>query len=280
MEILALVGKSGTGKSHRALIVAHENNVDAIIDDGLLIKDNKIIAGSSSKREKNQLQAVRRAIFTDSKHAKEVSDAIVKINPKKLLILGTSENMIYKILTALNISESNKIDKIIKITDIASEKEINKARETRLKEGKHIIPVPTIEIKPHFSGYLIDPLQIFFRKSKHSSPGKVAEKSIIRPTFSYYGKLIISDAAISSIVKQVAYKDKLITKINQIKIKGLKTTNEELDISNISMEVTIKYGSNMVNIVKNLQIRVKNMVEIMTGIPVNEVNVIIKRISF
>ena len=277
MEVLALVGKSGTGKSHRALIVAHENNVDAIIDDGLLIKDNKIIAGSSSKREKSKLQAVRRAIFTDSKHAKEVSDAIIRINPKKLLILGTSENMIGKILLALNLPESNKIDRIIKITDIASEKEIDKAREARIKEGKHIIPVPTIEIKPHFSGYLIDPLQIFSRKSHYNSPGKVAEKSIIRPTFSYYGKLIISDAAISSIAKQVACEDKSITKINQVNIKGLKTINKELDIS---MEVTIKYGSDFVNVAQNAQKRVKNMVEIMTGIPVNEVNVIIKRISF
>ncbi|MDL2280956.1 Asp23/Gls24 family envelope stress response protein [Selenomonadales bacterium OttesenSCG-928-I06] len=277
MEVFALVGKSGTGKSHRALIVAHENNVDAIIDDGLLIKDNKIIAGSSSKREKSKLQAVRRAIFTDPKHAKEVSDAIIRINPKRLLILGTSENMIGKILLALNLPESNKIDRIIRITDIASEKEIDKAREARIKEGKHIIPVPTIEIKPHFSGYLIDPLQIFSRKSRYNSPGKVAEKSIIRPTFSYYGKLIISDAAISAIVKQVACEDKSITKVNQVNVKGLKTINKELDIA---LEVTIRYGSDVVNIAKNAQKRVKNMVEIMTGIPVNEVNVIIKRISF
>ena len=277
MEVIALVGKSGTGKSHRALIVAHENNVDAIIDDGLLIKDNKIIAGSSSKREKNKLQAVRRAIFTDQKHAKEVSDAIFKMDPKKLLILGTSENMIGKILIALNLSDLNKIDKIIKITDIASEKEIDKAREARIKEGKHIIPVPTIEIKPHFSGYLIDPLQIFTKKSKYKSPGKIAEKSIIRPAFSYYGKLIISDAAISAIAKKVTLEDKAITKINQINIKGTKTINKELTIV---MEVTIKYGPDVVNIAKNAQTRVKNMVEIMTGIPVNEVNIIIKKMSF
>ena len=34
MEIMALVGASGTGKSHRALVVAHEHNIDTIIDDG------------------------------------------------------------------------------------------------------------------------------------------------------------------------------------------------------------------------------------------------------
>ena len=42
MNVIALVGPSGTGKSHHALVVAHENKADAIIDDGILIKDGKI----------------------------------------------------------------------------------------------------------------------------------------------------------------------------------------------------------------------------------------------
>ena len=33
MEVVAFVGSSGTGKSHRALVVAHENNIECIIDD-------------------------------------------------------------------------------------------------------------------------------------------------------------------------------------------------------------------------------------------------------
>ena len=35
MEVIAFVGSSGTGKSHRALVVAHENNIECIIDDGI-----------------------------------------------------------------------------------------------------------------------------------------------------------------------------------------------------------------------------------------------------
>ena len=41
MEVVAFVGSSGTGKSHRALVVAHENKIECIIDDGILIHDNK-----------------------------------------------------------------------------------------------------------------------------------------------------------------------------------------------------------------------------------------------
>ncbi|MCL4424759.1 MAG: hypothetical protein M1553_04775 [Firmicutes bacterium] len=51
IEVVALVGPSGTGKSHRAQLVAYEEEVDAVVDDGLLIKDSKILAGRSAKRE-------------------------------------------------------------------------------------------------------------------------------------------------------------------------------------------------------------------------------------
>ena len=76
MEVIALVGPSGTGKSHRALLVAHNNQADAIIDDGLLIKNGKIIAGKTAKREQNKVLAVKRAIFVLPGHAEEVRKAI------------------------------------------------------------------------------------------------------------------------------------------------------------------------------------------------------------
>ena len=44
MKVIALVGGSGTGKSHKALVLAHKENIEYIIDDGLLIKKDKILA--------------------------------------------------------------------------------------------------------------------------------------------------------------------------------------------------------------------------------------------
>ena len=41
MRVLAFVGPSGTGKSYRAQLVARENNIHYIIDDGLLINENR-----------------------------------------------------------------------------------------------------------------------------------------------------------------------------------------------------------------------------------------------
>ena len=39
--------------------------------------------------------------------------------------------------------------------------EMAMARNIRVTEGKHVIPVPTFELKKDFSGYILDPLQIF-----------------------------------------------------------------------------------------------------------------------
>ena len=117
MDVIALVGPSGTGKSHRALMVAHRHDADAIIDDGILIKDGKIIAGNSAKKEKSKIMAVRRAIFVLPGHAESVREAISQVEPHRILILATSENMAQKIAKRLQLPP---IAKIVRIEDIAT----------------------------------------------------------------------------------------------------------------------------------------------------------------
>ena len=56
---------------------------------------------------------------------------------------------------------------IVRIEDVSSEREINTARMIRKGAGKHVIPVPTLELK-RFSGYFLDPLRIF-RERKGSN---------------------------------------------------------------------------------------------------------------
>ena len=135
--------------------------------------------------------------------------------------------------------------------------------------------MPTIELKPHFSGYLIDPLDIFFKKSK-ASRRKLGEKSIVRPTFSYYGKLLISDAAIASIVDYVATRDAALTRTGHIAIKY--SREREKGIS-ISLEVTIRYGNAIWDVAYQAQRQIKDAVEKMTGMVVREVNIAVKRLS-
>jgi len=95
--VYALSGPSGTGKSFRAKLLAQKYGIEAIIDDGLLIQDDKILAGQSAKREKTYMGAVRVALFDDKSHRDQVAKVLQKMHIKKILILGTSEKMVQKI---------------------------------------------------------------------------------------------------------------------------------------------------------------------------------------
>ena len=278
MEVIALVGPSGTGKSHRALLVAHNNQADAIIDDGLLIKNGKIIAGKSAKREQNKVLAVKRAIFVLPGHAEEVRKAIEETKPVRILILGTSENMASKIAKALKLPE---VSRFVHIEDIATQSEMDKARFHRLREGKHIIPVPTIELKPHFSGYLVDPINSLLKKRREDGRRRhLGEKSIVRPVFSYYGKLIIDDWAIEAIVRKLLVDGENVTKVADVRIEHVYKGDGEVGFESagivIGCDVVISYGKHIPTLVQKLQTQVRKDVEYMTGMVVKKVNITIK----
>ena len=268
MDVIALVGASGTGKSHRALQVAQEHHADAIIDDGILIKDGHIIAGESAKTEKSRIMAVRRAIFVLPGHAEAVRDAIRRIQPNRILVIGTSENMVHKIAKTLHLPS---IQLIIRIEDIASRAEMELAQFHRLKEGKHIIPVPTIELKTHFSGYLIDPLQSLFKRSRVRRR-KLGEKSIVRPVFSYYGKLIIDDLVIRAIVERIIKAREFVKSVKHITVEHILSGGEDRGLQ-ISCDVVLNYGNHIPTLVTQTQATIREAVEYTTGMIVHAINI-------
>lgn len=270
-EVVAFVGPSGTGKSHRAIGVAFDNRCDAIIDDGILIKGTKILAGTSAKNEDNRIQAVKRAIFTDDEHARTVREALQKSNIKRLLIIATSDNMINKIINRLELQPPIKT---VYINQIASKAEIKKARYSRLHDGKHIVPVPTVELKPHFTGYFADlPYNIF---SKHRRKEKDADRSIVRPAFSFYGKLLIADKAIEDIINLIAKKMLGVDKVTAISVKRRSDNSKGIVIA---VEVILYYGVQIFEVTKQLQLKIKEKVEYMTAMQVKNVNISIRSLS-
>ena len=90
-SVFALVGESGTGKSFRAKLLAEKYGITAIIDDGLLIQNDKILGGHSAKREKTYMGAVRVALFDDKEHRDEVAKALKKAKIKKNRMLKTNK---------------------------------------------------------------------------------------------------------------------------------------------------------------------------------------------
>lgn len=267
MDVVAFVGPPGTGKSDRAIIVAHKNKAECIIDDGILIYDNRIVAGMSAKKEKSRLKAVKRAIFLDEKQRKDVQETLKKIKPSRVLILGTSERMVIMITKQLNL---NLPFKYIHIEDIAKPEEIKKANEARYKEGKHVIPVPTVELKPYFRGYLIDPLRFLRNRKKSNAPRvKSEERSVVRPVFSYYGKLSFSDRVIEKLVKH-SVKNLPTLVIN--KVSG-KKSNEQVNgiVLQLEIEMRKQNPNDMKKIVHKIRDNIQKEIEYITGMSLETV---------
>ncbi|AEE90572.1 conserved protein of unknown function [Tepidanaerobacter acetatoxydans Re1] len=270
MRTLALIGKSGTGKSHKAQIVAKRNGINFIIDDGLLIHGSRVLAGYSAKRETTRVGAIRRAIFQDPAHADEVKSKISEMKVDSLLILGTSYSMIEVICKTLDIPMP---EQIIKIEDVSSPREINTAIRIRETTGKHIIPVPTLEIKKDFSGFLLDPLRIF-RKGKSKYPEMLEEKSVVRPTYSYMGRYTINDTTVNQIALYTARQVPGIGPGGRVFIEN--NANGVI----LKLELSVEYGIQMQPVLTKVKKKVTDMIEHMTGLNVLSVEVIAKNLYF
>lgn len=268
IKVYAFVGPSGTGKSYRAQMVASEKNINYIIDDGLLIKENEVIAGESAKKAPTKVGTVKHALFYEKEEREIIIKALKRERPQSILILGTSEGMVQKIAANL---ELPPISEYIYIKDVATKQEMETARRIRVTEGKHVIPVPTFQIKKDFSGYLLDPLQIFKSKGKGQKP-YISEKSIIRPTFSYLGKFTISDLVFRQILEFIAVQTPAIYKISRTRVENYG------EGAKIYVEVTVVYGYNVVEGIKDFKNRAKKEIEKLTAMNVVELDVVAKNI--
>lgn len=266
IKVYAFVGPSGTGKSYRAQMVASEKGIKFIIDDGLLIKDNRVVAGLSAKKAPTKIETVKHALFLSDEEQQIIDKALKKYKPDKILILGTSDGMVEKIASNLGLP---KVSETIYINDVATEEEIQTARHIRVTEGKHVIPVPTFELKKDFSGYLLDPLQIFKSKGLGQKP-YISEKTIVRPTFSYLGKFTISDTVFKQIIEYLASKMPAIYKIIRTRV-----TSSDAGPS-IYMEVTVTYGYNMQRSLKELKEKARKEIENLTAMNVVSLDIVAK----
>ena len=275
VQVYALVGESGTGKSFRSKLLAEEYGIHAIIDDGLLIQDDKIVAGRSAKREKTYMGAVRVALFDDKDHRDSVARVLRKTHIKKILLLGTSEKMVSKIAMRLQLPQPQKI---IHIEEIATKEEIEKAVKSRHVEGKHVIPVPSIEVKKNYPQIFSASMRDFFSKQKlfkgkKNGEGKMIEKSIVQPEFSKKGRVEISEAALTQMVMHCVSECDPDVRIKKISIKT--------DARGYRLVVTIDvpFGTQLTGKVHRLQQYIIDKIESFTGILIEEVSIIIDKIT-
>ena len=251
-------------------MVASSKNIKYIIDDGLLIKENEVIAGVSAKKAATKIETVKKALFNNKDEAEEIKKAFRKYKPESILILGTSDNMIQKIMTNLGLPE---LTETIYITDVATEEEMADAKRIRQTQGKHVIPVPTFEIKKDFSGFILDPLQIFKSTGKDTTP-YISEKSTIRPTFSYLGNFIISDTVFRQIIEYLSTKTDSIHKVIRIRIDKIDGNAGIF----IYMEIVLMYGYNVLDELRNFKKKCKKEIENLTAMNVEVIDIVAKGI--
>ncbi len=270
MEVYALIGPSGTGKSHHSVMIAYQEGIEHIIDDGLLIKGNQILAGRSAKRENTKMAATKRAIFLDGEHAAQVREKIREEEPESILILGISERMIKKITTRLEIPYPVKI---FNISDLVSEKEIARAREIRVRENRHAIPIPTFAIEKDFPGFFLDSIRALFKGRAPGPAMRSLEHSIVRPIYSSLGNYYLHENAIEQIIAFIAEQKKGIAKTRAIKFSS--TGNG----MNIHLQVDIQYGAGFFpRILEELQQEIKTGLEYLTGLQIVQVDITARRL--
>ncbi len=269
MEIYALIGASGTGKSHLAPLLAYQYDINYILDDGLLITRNSVLAGRSAKRERTRFGAVKRALLNDPEHARQIREKLAEINPEKLLILATSRRMSRVIAERAGRDHPQHY---INIEDVATSKSIQTALTIREKENCHALPLPTLAVKKDFPGYLIDPWLSFFGRSHPRERQVAVERSIVRPIYSSLGTFYINEHVISDLVAHIAEE-----------IPGIcKATKTEVIASGdylvFNVDLTLFVADNLVGAMEAAQQTIKQQVEYLTGFNVDQVNLTAKNL--
>jgi len=208
MKVVSFTGKSGTGKSFQATALAQRRGFDAIIDDGLLIYKGQIVAGSSAKKCASKAAAMRTALFNYEDHREAVKAAIERCDPQALMIIGTSDRMTDLVAEQLGLPHP---EERIYIEDVTTEEERKIAAHYRIDEGEHVIPAPSGQLRRDFAGYFMDPIKQFIHKARGNAVHDEKQvddgpndRTVVRPTFSYFGSFTISEQVIRDIIKIAA----------------------------------------------------------------------------
>lgn len=252
MIVHSLSGPSGTGKSTSALQFAYEHQIEAIIDDGLLIINGERKAGTSAKFEKNTVTAVRRAIFQEEEHKREVVNAIRQYHVQSILIIGTSEKMTKKIAERLHLPP---IKTFHHIEDIRSKREIQMAKFVRVTQGKHVMPIPYREVGQNFFKRLVQKGFDIVSKNKV----KLGETTIVQPDF-HRQVVVISRNVYSDLIQHIARQNKMITKVNSVQFVMKKNPIIYLSIY-ILPPINYKVVEEMVNLQRNISEQFNNHFE-------------------
>ncbi|HPD96848.1 MAG TPA: hypothetical protein PLP89_00855 [Synergistales bacterium] len=267
VSVVAFVGPAGTGKSQRAQLVALEIGADLIIDDGLLIKKGQILRGKSAKTEKNQVRAIRRALFQYEDHRQSVVEILSESQPCTVMLIATSDGMAKQILDNLGLSQPTRY---VRIEDVSSPEEIFRAKKERTMKGQHVIPVSHIQVRKHFAGKLVGRLKVLF----DNADGMEGEKTIVRPPFKFFGEVIIDPAVVDQMARFIAERTAQVTAVPFVQTRP---SNGGVDIQ---IGLKCRPGErSFLTAGENLRRRISVAVSGITGLDVHRVDITVVEVE-
>ncbi len=269
MKVYSFTGKSGTGKSYQAIRVAKEKGIPALIDDGLLIYRNKIVAGNSAKKCESKAKAMRTALFNYEDQRGDVQKKIKSLKIKKLLVLGTSDRMVDIITDTLDLPRAMER---LYIEDFTSAGEREIAAERRNNHGEHVIPAPVGDLKRDFAGYFMNPQRLLKNWTLASDETDKYEKTVVMPQYAYSGNYTISENVIGDIIRIVAKKNRRNIRVTNFYNNG-KTGNLVIELD-LKVRKTVDCMRSCII----LQRDIKRSIEQMTSFQVKCVNVNIREL--
>ena len=154
------------------------------------------------------------------------------------------------------------------IEDITTDDERKIAQKQRLVEGKHVIPVPTLQLKRDFAGYFLDPMKLWrsakgvtekFTDGGRMGDGKLVNKSVVRPTFSYLGEFFLSDRVLTDIAECVGLATDGVASVDWV------FENTEPDNLNLTASIKVQRGMSVFDTAKRYQRNLVKEVEAMTA---------------
>lgn len=267
VRVVAFVGQAGTGKSQRAQLVALNLGIDYVIDDGLVIRRGQIVSGRSAKAEKNQVRAIRRALFQFEDHRKAVRSYLERVSPCEVMIIATSDEMVSHIVGNLGIMQP---ERTIRIEEVASPEEILNAQKERAQKGQHVIPVSHVEVRKNFAGKLVGRLRVLWSdRGPHEG-----EKTIVRPPFNFYGDLRIDPMAVEQMGRFIARRSRGIEKVLVFDVKPVE--------EGIAITISVKARRDKRTLLetgRDLREKVLKAVSYFTGLEVKRIDVQIQEVE-
>ena len=189
---------------------------------------------------------------------------------QRILIIATSEKMVSRITERLGLP---RIQRVITIEDVATEEEIDAALRSRRTQGRHIIPVPPIEVKRDYANIVIDSITIFLRNNFLRRRGRMFEKTVVSPEFERRGQVTVSEAALTQMVLHCVHEFAPEFQIERLVVIG--------DLRQPGLEVVLRvpFDTPVAGRLHQLRDYIISSVERFSGLLINQVDITVDKVG-